>query len=75
MVHTTEIPRLLSNPDAVILYCTNGQFNHDVCLDLIRSRYMWHATRKDGMSLLQAIASFQVEHERGIEDWLRSKHA
>ena len=75
MIRATEIPRLLTNPDAVIVYCNTGEFNHDVCLDLIRSRYMWTATRKDGMSLLQAISSFQTKNKGGIKDWMRSKVA
>ena len=74
IIQKAEIPRLLKDPDAVIAYCNTGWISHDVCLDLIRSRFL-HKRTVDGSTLKQAILSFQVKFKGVLKDWMRSKAA
>jgi len=74
MIYRTEIPRLLCNSDAMIEYCNSGYFTHDVCIDLIRSRFLWSRTR-DGSTLKQAMSKFQTQYKGVLKDWMRSKAA
>lgn len=74
MVHKCEIPRLLQAPDAIIDYCNTGRITHDVCIDLIRSRYLWRNIR-NGTTLEQAILKFQSKYKGVLKDWQRSRAA
>jgi hypothetical protein len=72
MLNKCEIPRLLQSPDAIIDYCNTGKISHDVCIDLIRSRYLWRQTHKE-TTLEQAIIKFNSKYREVVRDWQKSK--